>query len=154
LAVSPRPEIEQALGDLFAFIGRSRDARAWHDRALSGYLASVDRGEMQYLHHLAGFFADVRMDGQTALVWARRDAALRRNVSTLDALGWALFRAGRFVEARDAMGAALASGARDAHLFVHAAMVHLAAGYAENGRRLLAQAAELNPHYDAFHAHR
>ena len=154
LAQAPRPEIEQALGDLLVFVGRPRAARVWHDRALSGYLASVERGEVQYFHHLAGFYADVRMDGTSALQWALRDAALRRNVYTEDALAWALFRAGRFAEAREAMGAALASGARDAHLFFHAAMVQLAAGFAEDGRRFLAQAAELNPRYDAFHAHR
>jgi tetratricopeptide (TPR) repeat protein len=154
LARAPRPEIEQALGDLLVFVGRARAARVWHDRALSGYLASVERGEVQYFHHLAGFYADVRMDGPTALTWARRDAALRQNAYTQDALAWALFRAGRFAEARVAMGTALVSGVRDAHLFFHAAMVNLAAGYADDGRRFLAEAAEMNPHYEAFHAHR
>jgi tetratricopeptide (TPR) repeat protein len=154
LTQAPRPEIQQALGDLLAFIGRASAAKVWHDRALNGYLASVERGDVQYLHHLAGFYADVRMDGPTALLWARRDVALRQNVHTQDALAWALFRAGRHEEAREAMDAALESGVRDAHVFFHAALVNVAAGHAEEGRRFLAETARLNPRYDSFHAHR
>lgn len=154
LSRAPRPEIEQALGDLLALMGKSNAARAWHDRALRGYLASVQRGEVHYLHHLAGFYADVRQDGAQALRWAGEDAALRPGVSTLDALAWALYRAGRFAEALDTMRTALHGGVQDAHLCVHAAVVHRAAGQAQEGSRWLARAAELNPHYDAFHEHR
>ncbi|HXB55412.1 MAG TPA: hypothetical protein VN461_11550 [Vicinamibacteria bacterium] len=149
-----RPEIEQALGDLLAFIGRPEAARGWHDRALRGYLASVGRGEVHYFHHLAGFFADARPDADEALRWARRDAALRGGVPTQDALAWALYRAGRFSEALDAMRTALQGGIRDAHLCFRAGMIHLAAGRAAEGRHWLALAADLNPHYDAFHEHR
>ncbi len=154
LARAPRPEIEQALGDLLTFMGQNDGARAWHDRALRGYLASVQRGEVHYLHHLAGFYADVRVDGLEALRWARQDAALRRGALTLDALAWALYRSGRFADALDTMRTAPQGGVQDAHLCFHAAMVHLAAGQVEEGRRWLTRAAELNPHYDAFHEHR
>jgi len=59
-----------------------------------------------------------------------------------------------FTAALDTMRAALASGAHDAHLFFHAAMIHLAAGRTEDGRRWLARAGEVNPGYENFHVHR
>ena len=39
-------------------------SRPWHRRALEGYVASVDRGEVQFLHHLAGYYADSRATAQ------------------------------------------------------------------------------------------
>ena len=155
LARTPRPEIQQALGDLYVYMGRPDQAQLWHDQALSGYLASAARGEVQYFHHLAGFYADVRQDGPEAVKWARRDLELRSNFAAHDSLAWALFRSGKFAEARSAIETALASGVRDAHVFYHAAMIGFASGQADEGRRFLEQVAALNPRYaDSFHVHR
>lgn len=154
VARTPRPELLQALGDLLAFVGRKTDARPWHERALGGYLASVERGEVQYYHHLTGFYADVRSDGVEALRWARRDAALRGGATTHAALAWALYRAGRLDEARASMRTALESGVQDAHLYLQAATLSLASGDAVEGRLWRARAAALNPYYEAFHVHR
>jgi len=154
IARAPRPDIRQALGDLYLFMGQPALAKPWHDDALAGYLASVRRGEVQYYHHLATFFADVRQDGAEALAWARRDLDLRDNFATRDALAWALYRDGRFAEALTAINVAMASGVKNAHLFFHAAMIHSAAGRIEEGRQLLQRAAATNPRYQDFHAHR
>ncbi|HUO65354.1 MAG TPA: tetratricopeptide repeat protein [Terriglobales bacterium] len=154
IARAPRPEIRQALGDLYLFMGQPALAKPWHDGALAGYLASVRQGEVQYYHHLATFFADVRQDGAEALTWARRDLDLRDNFATREALAWALYRDGRFADALTAINLALASGVKDAHLFFHAAMIHSAAGRVEEGRQLLQRAAAINPRYQDFHAHR
>jgi tetratricopeptide (TPR) repeat protein len=150
----PRPELQQALGDLLRSMGREAQARPWHDRALAGYLESVERGEVHYYHHLAGFYADVRQDGAEAVKWARRDAALRPSFFTLDALAWALYRDGQFTLALDTARQALASGANDPHLAFHGAMIHLAAGQTAEGKRLLEKVARLNPGYENFHVHR
>ena len=154
VARAPLPEHYQRLGDLYLFMGKPERARVWHDKALAGYLDSVARGEINYYHHLAGFFADVRADGAEAVKWAEKDLALRRNFATQDALAWGLYRAGRFEEARKLSRAALASGVKDAHLFFHAAMIHLAAGRPDEGKDLLKKAGEINPGYENFHAHR
>jgi tetratricopeptide (TPR) repeat protein len=151
---APRPEIRQTLGDLYLFMGRPALAKPWHDDALAGFLESVRRGEVHYYHHLTTFFADVRQDGAEALKWARRDLDLRDNFSTRDALAWALYRDGRFADALAAINGALASGVKDAHLFFHAAMIHLAAGRIDEGKRLLQRAAAINPRYENFHVHR
>ncbi len=154
IARAPRPEQFQAIGDLYVFMGQPDRARPWHDKALAAYLESAQRGEVHYFHHLAGFYADVRDDGAEAAKWARKDLALRQNPATRDALAWALYRSGRFDEALAEMGQVLASGVQDAHVLMHAAMIHSAAGHSEQGTRFLQQAAALNPSFEAFHVHR
>ena len=151
---APLPELHQRLGDLYLFMGKPERAKPWHDKALAGYLDSAARGEVNYYHHLAGFYADVRGDGAKAVQWAEKDVALRPNFATQDALAWGLYRAGRFEEARTISSTALACGVKDAHLFFHAAMIHLAAGRTNEGKDLLKKAGEINPGYENFHAHR
>jgi len=148
----PRPEFQQSLGDLYVSMGEPDRARQWHEKALAAYLESVQRGDVHYLHHLTDFYADVREDGAEAVRWARKDLELRQNFSTQAALAWALYRDGRFAEALDAMHQALSSGVRDAKLFFQAAMIHLAAGRTDEGKRLLREAAEINPRYHEVHA--
>jgi tetratricopeptide (TPR) repeat protein len=150
----PRPDLQQRLGDLYAFMGDLPRAARWHDAALDGYLKSAARGEVQYFHHLAAFYTDVRPNGTEAVKWARRDLALRGGYAALDAMAWALFREGRVAEARELMARALASGVQDAHVDAHAAEINFAAGQPEEGRRLLARAAATNPGYENFHIHR
>ncbi len=154
IACSKRPEVYQALGDLYAFMGKPELAKPWHDKALTVYLDSVRRGEVQYYHHLAAFYADARLDGAEAVKWARKDIQLRQNVTTRDALAWALFRDGQYPAAVDEMKQALLFNWQDAHLYFHAGMIYLAAGLAEEGKSYLQKAVKINPHYDAFHVHR
>lgn len=150
----PRPDLQQRLGELYTFMGRPADAAPWHDRARKGYLDATARGDVQYLHHLAAFYADVTQDGAEAVTWARRDLTARESAPTLDALAWALYRARQFPEALSTSRRALATGVRDAHTLAHAAAIHLAAGRPEEGRELLREAAALNPRYEDFHVHR
>lgn len=154
IARAPRPELHQALGDFYVFMGRPEQAAPWHDQALARYLESAERGDVHYYHHLASFYADVRRNGAAAVKWARRDAELRPNAATRETLAWALYRESRYAEALAVIRDALASGVNDAHLFVHAAMIHLAAGRTDDGRTFLARAAALNPRYESFHVHR
>jgi tetratricopeptide (TPR) repeat protein len=156
LAAHPSPELAQALGDLYVFAKRPADAEPLYRRAEDDYRAAIDRGGAQYLHHLAGFYADVRRDGARAVAVARRDRDLRPDsVSARDGLGWALFRAGRIADANAEADATLATGTKDAHLLFHAALIRLAAGRAAEGSALLAEAAAINPgHETTFHVHR
>ncbi len=150
----PRPEFQQALGELYAYMGRPEQSEPWLDRALAAYLESVERGEVHYYHHLADFYADARKDGAEAVKWARRDLELRENFSTLAALAWALYRDGQFNESRETMDKALASGARDAHLLSQAGIIQRAAGNNDEGDKYLQMAAQFNPHHRSFHVHR
>lgn len=150
----PRPDFQQALGELYISMGKSAEATKWLDRARTGFLESAALGEVHYYHHLADFYADVDENGPEAVKWARKDLDLRRNFSTLAALAWALYRAGQFLEAKELMDEALASGAKDARLFKTAGLIYQAASPNGKGARYLQMAGELNPNLKNFHVHR
>ncbi|MFL6583611.1 MAG: tetratricopeptide repeat protein [Chthoniobacterales bacterium] len=154
IALTPRPEFIQALGDVYAASGDSSEAEQWHYRARDSYLKNVKDGNDHYFHHLAGYYADVEENAAEAVKWARRDMELRHTGAAHDALAWALYRSGELSAAANEAQAALKTGTRDAHILFHAAMILLAAGDAAKGRDLLANAAKVNPRYTAFHVHR
>ena len=118
IASSPRADLLQQLGDVYAVMGRVDDARRLHEQARDEYLASVRRGEVQFLHHLAGYYADVARNGAEAVKWARRDAELRPSPVTDDTLAWALYVNGETHEAERVVERALASGIVDSHLYL------------------------------------
>ena len=149
-----RPEPMQALGDLCIAAGKAGDAKLWRDRALAIYLASVERGEVLYLHHLAGFYADSLNDPARALDCAQRDFALRPSLPARDTLAWALRKAGKLDEAVALTAEILATGTRDAHLLYHAGMIRMGAGDITGGGTLLQRALAANPRYNSFHVHR
>jgi tetratricopeptide (TPR) repeat protein len=150
----PRPDFQQALGELYISMGKSAEATKWLDKARTGFLESSALGEVHYYHHLADFYADVDENGPEAVKWARKDLELRNNFSTQAALAWALYRAGDFAEAREKMNQALSSGAADAHLFYRAAMIFKACPGNGVADRYFKLATEINPNYERFHVHR
>jgi tetratricopeptide (TPR) repeat protein len=154
IARALRPDLYQQLGDLCVMARKPREAARWHDRALAGYLESVGRGEVQYFHHLAAFYSDVRVDGAEAVKWARRDLEIRHGYTAVDTLAWALFRHGETGEALETVKRALASGMADGHLYYHAATIARAAGRTDDAGRYLARLNDLNPKYNDFHVHR
>jgi tetratricopeptide (TPR) repeat protein len=123
LAEVDRPEFREALGTAFAGAGRSECAAECHAYAVSAYLASVARGEVHYLHHLAAFHADVHPHPGSAVVWAQQDADLRRSGPTLSLLAWCLHLAGRRGEALAVLDEAFALGAGDPVLRARAARI-------------------------------
>ena len=154
LAKVERPELQQALGDLYQYLGRTDEAAPWLDRAGATYSRSVERGETHYLHHLARYYTDSRADPPKAIALARRDLQLRPVPAAYDMLAWALYRGGQFDAAHEAIEQALATGVRDADIDTHAAMIQLALGHADAGARWLREAAAVNPRNGAFHVHR
>jgi tetratricopeptide (TPR) repeat protein len=150
----PRPELQQALGELYAAMGNAERAQPWHARALAGYLDSAQRGGVHYYHHLVDFYADVAGNGAEAVKWAHKDIALRDNFSTQATLAWALYRDGQFVPALERMEQALSSGARYAHLLSQAAAIYRTAGRAAESEQFRQQAAAMNPCHSGFHVHR
>ncbi|MEO7522300.1 MAG: hypothetical protein ABIW79_10835, partial [Gemmatimonas sp.] len=81
----------------------------------------------------------------------RRELRTRRDIYGHDLLGWALFKRGRFVEARAEMTLAMAQGTQDAVVFYHAGMVERAAGDPVRAAALLRRALAVNPYFDPIH---
>jgi tetratricopeptide (TPR) repeat protein len=154
IARVPRPDFQQALGELYLSMGKSEEANDVLKRAETAFLDSAQRGEVHYYHHLADLYADVFENGTEAVKWAQKDLELRRNFSTLAAMASALYRAGEFAKALELMNESLASGVKDARLFRLAGLIHKA--FSPNGKadHYLQMAAAINPHYENFHVHR
>lgn len=154
IARLPRPELMQALGDVYAFAGQADEAQRWHAQALQGYLQSVREGNVYYYHHLAGFYSDSQPDPAQALRWARKDMELRGGIHAHDSLAWALYRAGDYAAAAKEIDMALAERTRDAHVLSHAAMIYSRAGRMPDSMNCMREAAVVNPRYNTFHVHR
>ena len=148
-----KPELEQAIGELYALMGEPREAEAWYQKALAAYLESAESGNVHFYHHLADFYVDVHENGEEAVKWAQKDLELRPNFATQGALAWAYHRNGQAGKALALVTKALSSGVRDARMLHRAAMIHIASGQSGEGKRFLQKAAEFNPRYENFHVH-
>jgi len=148
-----RPDLDQAIGELYELAGDSGCARHWEERALNAYLQSAERGEVHYHHHLVDYYADVVEDGANAVKWAYKDLQLRENFATQAALAWALYRDGQFGNAVCWIDRALASRVVDARLYFRAGEIYCAAGDKARGDELRERALKLNPAVAGFHLH-
>jgi tetratricopeptide (TPR) repeat protein len=153
IARTSKPEIQQALGELYVFTDRPEQAQPWFDSALATYLDSVRRGGVHYLHHLADFYADARLEPAEALRWAEQDMKMRPNFSTQSTLAWALFRNGRVKEALEYIGLALDSGVRDAVICSCASELFGAAGETARSVHFAELALQTNPKHRNFRMH-
>ena len=150
----PRPDFQQALGELYLSVGKTEAANGCLKSAESAFLESAQRGEVHYYHHLADLYADVFENGAEAVKWAQKDLELRRNFATLAAMSWALYRTGEFSKALELLNESLASGVKDARLFHQAGIIHKAISPNGKANSYLQMAAAINPHYENFHVHR
>jgi len=148
-----KPEIKQSLGELYLFTNRREKAEPWFDDALASYLDSVRRGGVHYLHHLADFYADARLEPAEALRWAEQDMKMRPNFSTQSTLAWELFRIGRVEEALEYIGIALNSGVRDAAIYSCASEMFAARGDTAKGMHFAELALRTNPKHANFRMH-
>jgi tetratricopeptide (TPR) repeat protein len=148
-----KPELEQALGEMYLLAHQPEEAAACFDRALRTYLESAQRGEVHYFHHLVDFYTDAQENIAEAVAWARRDIELRSNFSTQAAMAWALYRNHQLNDAMGYIRQALASGVRDARIFSVAATLFAAAGERSESQNYAMAAVQINPKYRNFHMH-
>jgi tetratricopeptide (TPR) repeat protein len=153
IARTPKPELQQALGELYVFSGQPNKAESWFGQALVAYLKSVERGDVHYFHHLADFYADAGQEPAEAVRFARMDLEMRSNFSTQATLAWALYRNGELSEAIEYIRLALSSGVRDAGIFSTAATLFDTAGDRAESRRYAEAASQINPERHRFHVH-
>lgn len=72
---------------------------------------------------LVFYYADRLRAPERALAIAAKEAETRHDSETLDAYAWALYRSGKFAEARTQIDRALAPGVRDGGYFCHAVQI-------------------------------
>ena len=95
VAVAPHPENRFELGVALARAGRAAEAQAeWDDvrsRGARRDAAKWDSANVELIY----YYADHADRAAEALALARREAARRQDVRTLEALAWALHRNGQ-----------------------------------------------------------
>lgn len=151
LAVVPMPLFASELGDIYAKVGRSEDARKQFELVeYIGSLGTINR----VLHNrdLALFYADHEMNLTRALELARKEFEVRHDIYTWDVLAWVLYKNGKPVEAADAIKKALRFHTRDALLLFHAGMIYGALGQNAESRNYLTQAISVNAHFHVVYA--
>jgi tetratricopeptide (TPR) repeat protein len=85
------------------------------------------------------YYADRKKNPERALALANRQISDRQDIATLDAYAWALYRAGKFTEARVQIDKVLALGTRDPEYVCHAGQI------AAQTRNIDSAAAHLGP---------
>jgi tetratricopeptide (TPR) repeat protein len=134
--LNPLPEYQWTLADALRAQGLAGEAETI-ERELTAGVAGDPRT-------LALYLATRRTDPARALALAEEELRIRADVFTLDAHAWALAAVGRLAEARQVMGRALAEGTQDARLFLHAGVIHAAAGERDEARQWLNKADRLS----------
>jgi tetratricopeptide (TPR) repeat protein len=137
----PLVETAWLLGDAYTMANDSGHAQ-------QAYAEAERLGRRGDKFTLALFLASKNRDADQAVRLLEAERSTRGGIYVDDAYAWALYRAGRFDEARKASAQALRLRTRDARLLFHAGAIALATGEHEQGRKLINDALTLNPCFD------
>jgi tetratricopeptide (TPR) repeat protein len=140
-----------ALGDVYQATGQFEKADQQYQ--LVEHVAHLDRlNQVLYNRDLALFYADHAHHLDQAVHLARKELEVRKDIYSYDALAWALFRQGRYIEARMAISQAVKLGTKDPRLLFHAGMVMSATGQTQEAKQYLMQLLSLNPNFHPLHS--
>jgi len=151
IAVIPLPGYVSALGDLYAKLGKTKEAEKQYK--LVEYIAALSfLSKNVYNRELALFYADHEIHQATAVELARREFEVRRDLYTQDALAWTLFKNGRSKEGMEAARGLEGFKVQDPLMLYHLGMICQGVGERERSRRYLETALAINPHFHIFYA--
>lgn len=146
----PLPNYIAALGDLYAKLGRTKEAEQQYEQV--EFIEKNGQFGGTYSRELALFWADHDMNLDKALETAKDERKKRKDIYTSDVLAWTLYKKGNFTEAKNEMDEAMRLGTRDARLYFHAGMIALALDNDEKGKEYLKEALSINPYFDILQA--
>jgi tetratricopeptide (TPR) repeat protein len=138
---SPLAETAWRLGDALSAAGDTAGAE-------EAYASVVRVGRGSDPRTLAAFLATTNRDPDEALELAEAEMKLRPSPYSEDVLAWALYRKGRYEDAKVASDRANALGTRDATLLYHAGAIRIALGDTQKGKELVERALALSPSFD------
>lgn len=147
VAAAPHPENMFYLGEALARQGKKQAAQTvlrQFETAARAESASQDNANRELIF----YYADHAQRPAEALKLAEAEVARRQDVFTLDAYAWALYRNGKFSQARSAIERALKPGVREPKMHYHAGMIALKAGDRVGARQYLQTALRLAPWAD------
>lgn len=126
-----------------------RAAALWDD-AEARLRRDVTTGQFGHRRELARLLLErgQPQDVSEAVTLMDAEVQVRQDSETLGVQAWALARAGRYAEAREAILHALRWGIRDARLFYRAATIEQALGHHQQADRFLALMGDTDPTLD------
>src|SRR5437867_1452104 len=146
IAIIPLPEYAAALGDVYAKIGKTDEAKKQYDLVeYIGQLSAIN--QVLYNRELAYFYADHDIKLDRGLELARRELEVRGDIYAHDVLAWALLKNGHRDEALQPMDEALKFGTKDAKLYFHAGLIHHRLGNDAKAKEYLERALQTNRHF-------
>jgi tetratricopeptide (TPR) repeat protein len=129
-------------------LGEARELSGDEEGARRAFAHAEKQGKTSDLRTLSLMYSSRNTDGDEALRLAEHERRTRGDIYTEDALAWALYRQGRWVDAKAAIGRARRYGTKDARLLFHEGAIEKALGQRAKGNELLAAALQLNPKFD------
>jgi tetratricopeptide (TPR) repeat protein len=138
---TPLTETAWLLGEARALSGDQQGAE-------EAYAWAETEGQRADRRTLSLMYSARSIRAVDALRLAETERRTRGDIYTEDALAWALYRNGRFAEAKPIIEHARRYGTRDARLMFHQGAIEVAAGNAREGKKLLRQALQQNPKFD------
>lgn len=151
IAIIPFPVYVAELGDVYRRLGKPEEAQRQYDLVeYIGHLSELNR--VLANRELALFYADRGIKLAEALKLAKNELEVRRDIYTWDALGWVLYKNGRFAEAGQAIDNALSLHTNDPQLLFHAGMIYHGLAKDTEAISFLKRALETNPHFHVLDA--
>ena len=148
VAFFERAFAQNPLAETAWLLGDARERRGDPDGAQRAYADAEREGRRSDRRTLALMFATQNRNVDEAVTLAQRERSVRADIYTDDALAFALYRAGRVVEAKTAIERARRLGTPDARLLFHEGLIRSGLGETRAAKRLLERALNLNAHFD------
>ncbi len=147
----PLPQYVAALGDLYASMGNKENANKEYELTMFVY-KTQENGGVDVGIEKAVFMADHDMNLSEALALAEKAAQARRDVHTLDAYAWVLYKSGRYQEALVKQQEAMRLDTQNPAFYYHLGMIYDKLGDAQSATKNVQKALDLNPHFSILHA--
>ena len=151
IAVVPQPDYLANLGDLYHLTGHDAPAHTQYGTVeVIVKLAAIN--QQVYNRQLAMYYADHDLKVDEALRLTSAELSVRKDVYGYDAQAWALYKNGRFQDARTAARQALSQHTPDAKIWYHAGLIDQALGDDDAARAELRRALTISPAFDPLQA--
>ncbi len=145
----PLPEFVIALGETQEAAGLDIDAARSYELARA--IQRLFQGNGVNVDLDLALFEANHGDAGTAVDLARRAYEATPNIKAADALAWALYKAGRYDEARTRADEALRLGTPYGQFLFHAGMIAKAQGDIDGARSYLSRAVESDPYFSPLY---
>ena len=146
LSFGPDADAAVVVGDLHTLAGDLEAA----ERSYVLLEEAAAKAPEAYRRDVSIFLSNHDRFPERALELAEADLETRHDSGAYDTLAWALYRNGRYDEAREASDRALEMGTSDAVAYYHAGVISLALGELDRGISEIEAALEINPFFNAL----